>query len=227
MKMFLFDIDGTLILTGGAGDRALDRAFFELYKIPHAMDLVRPAGKTDPAIVREIFHEKFGRDCSADEMKQICKKYLEALADEVRTSPGYHVLPGMTDILKRLSAMPDCLLGIITGNLAEGAPIKLGRGDLNRYFRFGGYGSDSEDRAELTRIGIERGRKLQKVPSLNDQIYLLGDTPLDIAAGRKNGVVMISVATGPWPYEDLKTHHPDFLFKDLSDTGAFLRAVGL
>ncbi len=225
--MLLFDIDGTLVRTGGAGNRSLDRAFLACHGIPHAMEGIQPAGKTDPAIIREIFHAKLGRNCSSEELSQICGKYLEILPEEIRTAPHYRLMPGIAEILEKTAVMDTCIVGLVTGNLQRGARIKLERADINRFFRFGGYGSDSESRPELTRIGIENGRRLQKHPSANKDIYLIGDTPFDIDAGKKAGVFTVAVATGPYKTVDLESHHPDFVFENFSNTTAFFRAVGL
>ncbi len=228
MKMILFDVDGTLIRTGGAGIASLNRAFAQSHGIQDAMSVIQPAGKTDPAIIREIYKAKLHRDCAPQEMDALSDAYLAFLAEEIARAANFRVMPGIAEILDRLHAMPDrCLVGLVTGNLERGSRIKLGRPDLNRFFRFGGFGSDSESRPELTKIGIARGRSLQKHPSHNKDIYLVGDTPHDIDAGKKAAVTTLAVATGPWKTPDLQPHQPDFLFEDFSDTGAFFRAVGL
>ncbi len=227
MKMILFDIDGTLIRTGGAGIRALSRAFEHCHGVANAMGLIQPAGKTDPAIIREIFHANLERNCTDAEMKQLCDTYLTFLRQEIEAAKAFRVMPGMEEILKATGSSAEWLVGLITGNLEVGARIKLERPGLFRYFRFGGYGSDSENRAELTRIGIQRGRKLQKHASSDREIFLVGDTPFDIDAGKKSGVVTIAVATGPWKLADLQSHKPDFAFQDLSDTDGFFKAIGL
>ena len=203
------------------------RAFQKCHGIPDAMGLIQPAGKTDPAIIREIFRVNLKRDCTDAEMKLLCETYLTFLQEEIRVANTFRVMPGIEKILKVTNASPSCLLGLITGNLQIGARIKLERPGLYRYFQFGGYGSDSENRAELTRIGIERGHNLQEKPSRNSEIYLVGDTPFDIDAGKKAGVITIAVATGPWKLVDLQSQRPDFAFQDLSDTCAFFKSVGL
>jgi phosphoglycolate phosphatase len=232
MKLILFDIDGTLVRTGGAGDRSLTRAFEVVQGIAGGMASIRPAGKTDPAIIREIYRLKLGRECTAHELEKVRDNYLEFLAEEVPRSSGYRVMPGIQELLAQLATNPDCLLGLVTGNLAGGAEIKLKRADLYKYFRFGGYSTDSEDRAELTRIGIERGKELaaQEFPIATidkDDICVVGDTPYDIAAGKKVGAVTIAVATSHWTTDQLAEHKPDYLFKNLSDTEKFLEIVGL
>ncbi len=227
MKMVLFDIDGTLIRTGGAGVRALDRAFQKHHGVANPMGLIQPAGKTDPAIIREIFHIAVKRDCTANESKQMCRSYLDFLKEEIATAPNFRVMPGIAQILRHLSASDAHTLGLVTGNLEEGARIKLARPDLNKYFRFGGYGSDSENRPQLTRVGIERGRRFQNHPSHDKDIFLVGDTPFDIDAGKQSGVVTIAVATGPWKLTDLKDHTPDYAFENLEEYEAFFRIVGL
>src|SRR5215475_2904207 len=144
MKLFLFDVDATLILTGGAGLRALDRTFQKLLNVDAAMRSVAPHGKTDPAIVREIFHKQFNSDRVDDAlMSNILETYVFFLHEEVEITDKYEVLPGIHEILTEMSSRNDVLLGLATGNVETGARIKLRRGGLNRFFSFGGYGSDS------------------------------------------------------------------------------------
>src|SRR5262249_15551852 len=143
--------------TGGAGLRALNRAFQKLFNIESAMSGVAPHGKTDPAIVREIFHKRFNSTTLSDsEMSRILETYLAFLHEEVESTDKYQVLPGIPEILEEMKLRSDVLLGLATGNIETGARLKLRRGDLNRFFGFGGYGSDSEDRVALVRRAAER-----------------------------------------------------------------------
>jgi phosphoglycolate phosphatase-like HAD superfamily hydrolase len=210
VTLLLFDVDQTLVSTGGAGIRALDRAFQKLFSIDNAMAGILPHGKTDPGIIREIFNnlpEGSIGDGIPTSFTPVLDAYLEFLQEEIDRTTGYTVLPGISNLLASLANQADILLGLATGNIEEGARIKLERGNLNQYFLFGGFGSDSENRAELVRhgaeIGSERaasrwGRKL-----LPHEVFVIGDTPLDIAAGRQAGFKTVGVATGKYSVEEL------------------------
>ena len=231
--ILLFDVDGTLVLTGGAGARALDRAFLALHGVSGGMDGVRPGGKTDPAIVREMFLAKIGRSPTADEMEAVYRAYIPFLVEEVDASERFAVMPGVADLIDALAAREDLLLGLVTGNIEAGARIKLARPGLGRHFRFGGFGSDSEDRDHLTRIGLERGRALARsvaaagraAPSGTERVIVVGDTHHDIRAGRSVGAVTVAVATGSVPYKALAADSADLVLRDLSDPAPLLALV--
>ncbi len=203
MKLLLFDVDLTLVNTGGAGLRALDRACLEHLRIAKAMNGIRPHGKTDPAIVREIFRVRLGSHVPNGEVQKILELYLLYLQEEVRLSPGYRVLPGILSLLEETSLRNDALLGLATGNIEAGARIKLERAGLNAYFAIGGFGSDSEDRAELVRMGAAKAAA--KIGGSFDpsDVFVIGDTTLDIDAGRAAGFQTIGVATGSHSVEQL------------------------
>jgi len=215
VKLLLFDVDQTLIYTGGAGLRALDRACRNILSIENATQGISPHGKTDPAIIREILLARVGNDSAIESrLASILESYLFYLKDEVLTSERYHVLPGIAEILAEMSARADVMLGLATGNVEVGARIKLDRGDLNRYFTFGGFGSDSEDRTTLVRkageaAAIQGGRA---VPP--EDVFVIGDTPRDIDAGRGAGFKTVGVATGHYPVEDLMDSGATFAISD-------------
>ena len=223
MKLFLFDVDQTLVNTGGAGLRALDRACHKLLSIENAMEGIDPSGKTDPAIVREVFARS---GTTAVAIETVLESYLHFLSEEVQTSPKYHVLPGITAILEEISARPHTLLGLATGNIELGARVKLQRGGLNRYFTFGGFGSDSENRTELVRQAGETAAKKSSTPIRSEDIFVIGDTPLDIDAGRSAGYKTVGVATGMYSAERLHACGATFVISDF-DQGYdyFLRSA--
>jgi len=196
VKLFLFDVDQTLVNTGGAGLRALDRACRKLLSVENAMHGIDPSGKTDPAIVREIFTRLAIPADHGIQLNMLLESYLAFLREEVETSEKYHVLPGIVDILDEISVRADAMLGLATGNIELGARVKLQRGGLNRYFRFGGFGSDSEDRTELVRKAGEAAARQHGSSIRPDDVFVIGDTPLDIAAGRGAGYKTVGVATG-------------------------------
>ena len=210
MRLFLFDVDQTLVNTGGAGLRALDRACHKLLSIENAMVGVDPSGKTDPAIVREIFTRLNIASNDGVHIETVLEAYLAFLREEVEMSEKYHVLPGITGILDEISALPNTMLGLATGNIELGARVKLQRGGLNRYFSFGGFGSDSENRTELVRKAGEAASRRHGDSIRPEEIFVIGDTPLDIAAGLGAGYKTVGVATGR--YSTVRLHEAGATF---------------
>lgn len=218
MRLVLFDIDGTLLLSGGAGTRSLYRAFQIRYGIEPDWTAIRFDGKTDPLIIQEIV-SKYGVD---DEPGQdLYDIYLSILPDEVRRSPGFQVLAGARELVIRLSSDPGFLVGLATGNVETGARLKLERAGLSSYFPFGGYGSDSGDRTELIRAAIRRGSELA-APHAVDQVFVIGDTPRDVRHGRAAGATTIAVATGNYGLDELKGCDPDLAVAGLRPMGPIL-----
>jgi phosphoglycolate phosphatase len=208
IKAILFDIDGTLLVTGGAGAVAWQRAFREMHGIEANIDEHTRAGMTDPEIAAIIFREVIGREGTATERTEAIAGYLSQLQQAVDESEGYR------ELLPRL-AESGVLLGIVTGNIEAAAQIKLARGDLNRYFTFGGYGSDSSDRTELTRKAIERGGEVRG-ESLNSATTIsIGDTPRDVVAGHGAGIKVIGVATGNYSVAELEAAEADWAIADV------------
>lgn len=228
MKLLLWDIDGTLVLTGGAGIRALNRAFKQVVGLENAMDGIRPHGKTDPAIVREIFIGRGAAGHSPDTVGRILDAYVRFLPDEVRDSSSYRILPGILNFLERFKEHSGLASGLATGNVERGARIKLERGNLNSYFRFGGFGSDAENRTELVRCAAQNGMRLcgRSIPP--SDTFVIGDTPLDINAGKEAGFRTIGVATSDYSREQLEAAGADLVMSDFErDSDRFLRLTGL
>src|SRR4051794_33556055 len=198
IKAVLFDIDGTLLHTGGAGAKAWQRAFRELYAVEANIEEHTHAGMTDPEIAEIVFREVLGRDGSDVERAEAIGCYLGHLANAVAESEGYFVIPGIEELLPRL-AEQGVLLGVVTGNIEPAAQIKLARGDLDKYFAFGGYGSDARDRVEVTKKAIERGGEAAGAPPDLAATIAGGDTPPGIVAGPRAGVRRGGGAPGPYP----------------------------
>jgi len=217
-KVLLFDIDATLLLSGRAGTRALNRMFDELYGIQGALDDIRPDGKTDPLIFREIFQKRLPGIDPAGEFSRAGERYLQYLEEELNDSPGFRLMPGVEMLLEELSGQVGIALGLATGNLERGAWLKLKRGGLESYFHFGGYGSDAENRTDLIRIAMERAeaRIGERIPQEN--VFVIGDTQRDILHARAAGARTVAVATGRTTEEELALLQPDYLFRDLSST---------
>jgi phosphoglycolate phosphatase len=199
----LFDVDGTLISTGGAGTRSWRWAFEELHGIPADIGEHSEAGMTDPVVGSSTFRNVLHRDPTEGEMRSLLAAYLERLPTEVQASERYRVFPGAEDVLRYLHGTGR-VTGIVTGALEDAARIKLARGDLNRFLPFGGFGSDSADRTELTRRAIERGAALIRRELPPGRVHVLGDTPRDMEAATAVGAVPIGITTGAYRADALK-----------------------
>jgi len=216
IKAILFDIDGTLLHTGGAGAVSWQRAFLELYEAEANIEEHTHAGMTDPEIAEIVFREVLGRDGSDTERAEAIGCYLGHLADAVAESEGYFVIPGIEELLPRL-VEEGILLGVVTGNIESAAHIKLGRGDLNKFFAFGGYGSDSRSRTALTKKALERGAEVSGAPLERDQTIAVGDTPRDVKACHGAGIRVVGVATGSYSVEELKDTGADWALDNVKD----------
>lgn len=204
----LFDIDGTLVDTGGAGGRSWARAFADLHGVDVDITRFSEVGQTDPMVARATFHGALGREPGTDELGRLYAAYLGHLADEVRASAGYRVLEAVPETLGRLCEA-GVMLGIVSGNLEGAARVKLTRGDLNRFFVFGGYGSDSDDRTELTRAALDRAERLHGDRVAPERVFVVGDTPRDVGAARGVGAVAVAVASGRYSVDDLSAAGAD------------------
>jgi len=197
IRAVLFDIDGTLLVTGGAGGVAWQRAVEELHGVEADVAEHTDAGMTDPEIAAIVFREVIGREGSAAERAKAIGCYLEHLPDAVAESPGYEVMPGVEELLPRLID-EGVLLGLVTGNIEAAAHIKLARANLNRFFGFGGYGSDSADRTEVTEAALTRGELVSGGTFGDAACIAVGDTPRDVEAGHGAGIGVVGVATGAY-----------------------------
>jgi phosphoglycolate phosphatase len=197
----LFDVDETLVHTGGSGARSWKAAFNKLYGVPADIGQHSSAGETDPQVARATFTAVIGRDPSDDELDRLYVQYLLHLADDILVSEQYRVLPGAERTLIALGEA-GVLLGLVSGAMEGAARTKLLPANLNRFFIFGAYGSDSPDRTELTRLAIEKATRLhrQLTPS---QVYVVGDTPHDIDAAKAVGAVSVGVASGHYSVDEL------------------------
>lgn len=215
-QAILFDIDGTLIESGGASDRAWHRAFEELHGVDVQISKVTGKGVPDPAVGRQAFEAMIGREPTDEEMAKLMARRLKYLPEEVDNSPGYRVMPHTEELLDRLID-DGYLLGVTTGNVEGAAHIKLSRANLNRFFSFGGYGSDSPDRTELTKRALERGGVVFGKPLDHDRCFSIGDTPRDVEAGHGAGIRVIGVATGKYSADQLKEAGADAAIESFAD----------
>jgi phosphoglycolate phosphatase len=210
----LFDIDGTLISTGGAGARSWRYAFDELYGIPADIGEFTDAGMTDPDVGARTFEAVLHRKPTPHELTQLIQRRLEHLPEAVAASEGYKVLPGVPERLRQLSRAGH-LLGIITGNGDGAAHIKLARGDLNRWFTFGAYAAAGAERADIVREAVGRGEAMFGEDVPNTDIFVIGDTPLDIEAAHAAECTAIAVATGHYDAAALREAGADHVLETL------------
>ena len=227
MKLVLFDIDGTILLTGGAGKRAMDRALVEVFGSSGPND--HPfGGKTDPQIVRELMRIDGHEDPHIDsQMTELLDRYVAYLDQEIDAdSSKVETMPGIHELLDALDARDDVIVGLLTGNLVAGAKTKLRAVgiDFSR-FKVGAFGSDHEARGELPAVAQRRAREELGVDIPGRHVIVIGDTPADIHCGQSIGARAIAVATGHFSVEQLQAHDPAVVFEDLSDTAAVIDAI--
>jgi phosphoglycolate phosphatase len=209
IEAVLFDIDGTLLVTGGAGGAAWQRAFEELHGVEANVAEHTDAGMTDPEIAAIVFREVIGREGTQEERAKAIAGYLKHLPDTVAESSGYRVMPGIEVLLDRLID-DGRLLGLVTGNIEAAAHVKLARAQLNRFFSFGGYGSDSPDRTEVTKAALKRGELVSGGTLAGDACIAVGDTPRDVRAGHGAGIEVVGVATGSYSVDQLREAGADW-----------------
>jgi phosphoglycolate phosphatase-like HAD superfamily hydrolase len=219
MRLVLFDIDGTLIYSGGAGTRSLNSAFQELFSLENAFHGIHMAGKTDTEIIKEgLLKHEISIDGNLD---AVVSTYLKNLEKEIQNKRK-HVKPGVYGLLEHLSSEKNVGLGLLTGNLEPGARIKLESFDLNEYFSSGAFGSDDEDRNNLLPIAVKRFEELFQKSIEIDNCIIVGDTPRDVACAHIYHALCIGVATGSYSFEKLVEAGADFVVKDLSDHSELL-----
>jgi phosphoglycolate phosphatase len=227
VRLVLFDIDGTLLLSDGAGRRAIHRALIEVFGDTGPKDY-RFDGKTDPQIVHDLMRA-VGHDAARieREMDALLARYVGYLREEL--TAGGHVarpLPGVPTLLDQLEARDDVVLGLLTGNIEPGARAKLQAVGIDpARFRIGAFGSDHAHRPELPAIARERTRAQLGVAVHGERVIVIGDTPADLTCGRAIGASAIGVATGRYTVEELQEYKPLAVFSDLSDTDAVIRSI--
>jgi phosphoglycolate phosphatase len=212
----LFDIDGTLLITGGAGAGSWRMAFAELYGIPADMGQFTDTGMTDPDVGRRTFEAVLHRPPERKEFARLLERRLHYLHQTVEESDEYRVLPGVRDLLPRLLE-EGYLLGLVTGNVEAAAHVKLHRAGLNRFFSFGGYGSDSSERAEITRTALKRASLVYGETLTPAQAIAVGDTPRDVQGAHAAGIACIGVGSHHFSVDELRAAGADYALASLEE----------
>ena len=223
-RLLLFDIDGTLVSTGGAGVRALKLVIEKRYGVHDDLHDIEIAGRTDSGIAASIL-KKYSTSETNGKVTDFLDEYIGFLQQTVSTTDG-QVLPGMSEILTRMKTRPDRVLGLLTGNIKRGAKLKLQHYGLWDFFEFGAFADDHHDRNQLGEFARARAKEKHGHDFNAAQIDVIGDTGHDVACGKAFGARTVAIATGSWSREQLATHKPDFLFDDLANVGEVMRVLG-
>ena len=226
-RLVLFDIDGTILLTAGAGRRAITAALGELVGDRSAFDRIRFDGKTDPEIVSELLAAA-GDTGPHDPSRvySICERYVALLEQELATATGTRLMPGFPGILDRLEAETGVVLGLLTGNLERGAALKLRAAGIDPgRFRVGAYGSDAARRTDLPTIAARRAEPFFGRAPAGAEVVIIGDTPADVTCGSAIGARAVAVATGAYSLAELAACGAHAVFADFADTDSALEAI--
>lgn len=223
MQIILFDIDGTLIRSGGAGKQAFEKTIEDAFGKGVADHEVPFSGRTDRAIVGDLF-KHCGIENTANAWQQFFAAYLRHLPDCMTSHEG-HVLPGVKNLLEQLQQRQDIAVGLLTGNSEQGAQIKLKHYGIANYFDFGGYGDDHLDRNLVAQDAVSAARQHLSFSFTQQQVCVIGDTPRDIGCGRAIGARVVAVCTGSHTAGELAAANPDLLLKDLSDHEPLLEVL--
>lgn len=222
-KLILWDIDGTLIVSGRAGIFALAKAFQKMHG--HEPDIAKldVSGRTDQWIARQVLEQQ-GIPATGENIHAYLEAYLECLLSELQARPG-RVLPGIIPLLEKFKHHETIVQGVLTGNVQRGARIKLEHFKVWHYFEFGAFGDDSALRNELGPHAIRRASEKHSAEFSPENIFVIGDTPHDIECGKAIGAKTIAVATGTFTMAQLQAHQPTATFADFSEPAAFLRLI--
>lgn len=226
MRLVLFDIDGTLVSARGAGRRAFKAALELVFGTAGAIDEYDLRGKTDPRIVFEVLEAAgFPRENVKPRLDEVFEAYARDLVAEIGDGTGVVTLPGVADLVRRLDRTEGALIGLLTGNIEEGARIKLEPTGLWPYFPVGAFGSDDLDRRRLPSLAARRAQALSGHAFAPQDVVVIGDTPHDIDCARAFGAVAVAVATGQYAREQLLGERPDLFFDDLADVERVAEAL--
>src|SRR5437016_11622179 len=223
-RLLLFDIDGTLIHSGGAGVEALKLAFTERFSIHDDLHGIEIAGMTDSGIVISIL-KKHKIPATNENITAFLDSYVHFLSRELPRRKG-NLLPGVLELLQKLKSRKHLVLALLTGNVSRGAQLKLEHYGVWHFFEFGAFADDHQDRNQLGPFARARAKEKHGREFSAAEIDVIGDTPRDIACGKALGARTVAVATGTWSREKLAEHHPDILIDDLSDVDRLMNTLG-
>jgi phosphoglycolate phosphatase len=223
-RLLLFDIDGTLIHSGGAGVHALKRTLAERFGIADDLDDIEIAGMTDSGIVVSIL-KKHRIPATNENIAAFLDSYVHFLSLELPRREG-KLLPGVLELLEKLKSRPVLVLALLTGNVSRGAQLKLEHYGVWHFFEFGAFADDHQDRNQLGSFAVTRAKEKHGREFSATEIDVIGDTPRDITCGKAFGARTIAVATGTYSREELAEHQPDFLIDDLSDVDRVIDTLG-
>lgn len=217
--LLIWDIDGTLIDSKGSGRRAMDKAFSSLYNIQEGFKKVNMAGRLDSQIVKNAF---MINEIEEDNIPRFFDKYEEMLKEELKYNTTSQVLPGINEILETTLKEKNLFHVLGTGNCERGARLKLSHLGLNKYFEIGGFGDEDAERWEIIKKAVDEAKSFYEVDFRKKDIYVIGDTPLDIECGKILGFKSVAVSTGWFSYEDLEKYEPDYIFQSFEAFEEFL-----
>jgi phosphoglycolate phosphatase len=225
-KLLIFDIDGTLMSTGGLTGVAFELAIEELYGVKNSTNGIEPFGLTDQLIFSKILqNNNIPYENGAEEFERFCEKYIIHLGIQLNNSSKPMLLPGVKRLLQKLKDDKKVFLALETGNIEPSAFLKLHSLGVISHFPIGGFGSDSMDRAKIIELAFRRAQAHYRVPFSIKETWVIGDTPNDINAGQQLGINTISVATGVFGVEQLSHHRPNAIFDDFTDWERFLNVI--
>jgi phosphoglycolate phosphatase len=226
VRLFLFDVDGTLVTARGAGRLAIGHALASTYGTTGPIETYDFRGKTDQRIVWDLVRAAGLDDARIASGLTACfETYVAELRRLIGDGSRVTIMPGVRDLVRALAGRDDALVGLLTGNIEPGARVKLAPTGLWDLFRVGAFGSDDMDRRRLPAIACERALQVTGRRFGFEQVTIIGDTPLDVDCARACGAVAVAVATGFHPAEDLKACAPDLFFADFADVSASLAAL--
>lgn len=223
LKVIFFDIDGTLLSTGGAGQRAMELALTEDFEISFPFEGVLAAGRTDRGITDEIF-ARYSIENNEANRQRFRDAYLKQLPQAMNAGAGL-LLPSVRELLQALAEVDGITLSLLTGNYADGAWMKLKHFELDQFFTSGGFGDHHANRDDVARLAISEIGNVQQRTISGEDTMVIGDTPADIRCARAIGSKAVAVATGIYSADELKQHEPDHLFGSFADVDNTLQQI--